>query len=180
MRYAVYFGSFNPMHIGHMAIVEYLEQRADIDKVLLVVSPKNPLKKGEILSDAKLRLQSVIDYFKHHVSLKKVEVSDIEFHLTEPLYTINTLTELSNHQPNDQFILIIGADNLAIIEKWHDYQNLLQRFETWVFPRTGFDADALCKKYGATLIDAPLVDVSSTMIREGEERGEDMGKFLPV
>jgi len=180
MKYAVYFGSFNPMHIGHLAIVEYLQLRDDIQRVLLVVSPKNPLKKGEILSDAQERFKSVVNYFEDKEQFTKVEVSDIEFHLSEPLYTINTLSELSKRNPDDQFILVIGADNIAIIEKWHNYELLLKSYETWVFPRCGFDAGALCKKYGATLIDAPLVDVSSTMIRQGEERGEDMGQFLPA
>ena len=97
--------------------------------------------------------------------------------MTPPLYTINTLRKFRDLEPSEEFVLIIGADNMSIIEKWHDWQDLLSEFEVWVYPRTGYDAIELCKKYGAHFIDAPLIDISSTEIRENESKGVDMSKF---
>jgi len=109
----------------------------------------------------------------------KIIVSDIEFSLPKPLYTIKTLRKFSELEPDNKFILIIGADNLLIIEKWNSWSEILDEYEVWVYPRTGFDGQKLCRKYNVRLIDAPSVDVSSTQIREGEEAGMDLS-FLKV
>ena len=107
----------------------------------------------------------------------RLSVSDIEFSMTPPLYTINTMRKFRELNPEVEFVLIIGADNLSIIEKWHDWQRLLDEFKVWVYPRSGIDAGALSKKYGTHLIDAPLIDISSTEIRENESIGIDMSGF---
>lgn len=172
MRIALYFGSFNPMHIGHVAICKYLIGCSDIDQVRLIVSPQNPLKAD--LSD-----NGGIERLKHVREVvaemgEGITVSDIEFTLPKPLYTINTLRKFSELEPDNKLILIIGADNLFILEKWKCWRKILDEYEVWVYPRTGFDGPALCRKYKLPLIGAPTVDVSSSQIREGEEAGIDL------
>ena len=107
----------------------------------------------------------------------RLEISTIEFNLPRPNYTYNTLQYLKKLEPQNTFLLVMGADNLAVIEKWHKGLEILQEFEVLVYPRTGFDTMALCKKYGATYHNAPLNNISSTMIREGEKSGRDMSNF---
>jgi nicotinate-nucleotide adenylyltransferase len=165
-----YFGSFNPIHYGHIAIAEYVAAMPEVDSVRLVVSPHNPIKKKDDLADAKQRFEAVKTSFDN----PKISVSDVEFHLPEPLYTINTLRFIQKQEPLDTHILLIGADNLAIIEKWHSWSSLLNEFSIWVYPRPGFpEAAALCRHYSEMesvrkikfLAEAPQYDISSTMIR---------------
>ncbi len=194
MRCALYFGSFNPLHIGHVAIALYVLASPDIDTFRFVLSPHNPLKEADTLEDALKRLDDlkkavqrmnstdrekqliqIIDKYTNADNIpplpagKRFEVSDIEFHLPPPLYTYNTLMHLSGNEPDTSFILIIGADNLAIIEKWHKWKEILSRFEVHTYPRAGYDTPALCKKYGTIYIDAPLIDISSTQIRRSRK-----------
>ena len=172
MRVALFFGSFNPLHIGHIAICKYLLDSGEIDQLRLVVSPQNPLKDKSQVDNSSDRLEHVRCSASHLGN--KVVVSDIEFSLPAPLYTISTLRQLSAQEPQNEFILIIGADNLAIIEQWKLWENLLKEYQVWVYPRSGFDGKELCKRYGARLIDAPNIDVSSTQIRDGEADGKDL------
>ncbi len=174
-KVGLYFGSFNPFHIGHLAVAEFFCQSGEIDELRLVVSPKNPLKSDTLESSAADRIESVRRAVDRH-KLKAI-VSDVEFHLPPPLYTIETMRYLKRSEPDCDFILIIGADNLSIIEKWHDYQSLLREFKVWVYPRRGYDAAQLCEKYGATLKDGAMIDISGTEIRHGEEIGLDMSRF---
>lgn len=177
MNVALYFGSFNPLHIGHISICRYLLKTTNIDQLRLVVSPRNPLK-GEVNTiDAKERLQCVKEAVKKAKLGRKVVVSDTEYNMTPPLYTINTLNKLRHEEPNNRFILIIGADNLAIIEKWHKWEELLQDFPVWVYPRSGFETEALCDKYKCQILHAPLIEISSTQIREAEQAGIDMSNY---
>lgn len=180
MTCALYFGSFNPLHYGHIAIARYLIEKCNVDQVRLVLSPKNPLKDAKVLSSPEIRLKNLRDEVAHLVEsgdfpLGKIEVSDIEFHLPTPLYTINTLLHFKENETDKRFILIIGGDNIAIIEDWHRWRDLLEMFEVWVYPRRGYYAEALCHHYSALsskiklrfLAEAPLYDISSTEIREG-------------
>ncbi len=175
MVIALYFGSFNPMHTGHIQICRYLTAREDVDQVRLMVSHQNPLKGARSSTESSSRMRNV----KRAVSVfgEKIKVSGLEYTLRHPLYTINTIRELRRREPGNRFILVIGADNLAIIEKWHKWEELLKETEVWVYPRKGYDAQALCAKYGAKYLDAPVVDISSTQIREGEAAGKDMSRF---
>ena len=176
IRCGLYFGSFNPLHIGHIAIANYMLEFTDLDHVRLVLSPKNPLKSdlGTFsLEERLLRLERAVSPLGLALS-----ISTVEFDLPKPYYTINTLRCLSYVEPNTHFVLIMGADNLAVIEKWHKWQELLQEFEVYVYPRSGYDAATLCKTYGARLIDAPLIDVSSTFIRKGLAEGRNMNGYL--
>jgi nicotinate-nucleotide adenylyltransferase len=143
----------------------------------LIVSPKNPLKEESFLENADERLSYVKQAVKKARLGKKISVCDIEYHMTPPLYTINTLRTLRHNEPENRFILIIGADNLAIIEKWHKWKEILQEFAVWVYPRSGYETDKLCKKYGCEILHAPLIEISSTKIREAEKSGIDMSKF---
>ncbi len=177
MNVGLYFGSFNPLHIGHISICRFLMKRPDIDQLRLIVSPRNPLKGLENISNAQQRFEYVKSAIKRARLGRKVSISDIEFKMTPPLYTINTLRKMRIEEPGNRFILIIGADNLAIIEQWHKWDEMLQEFPVWVYPRSGFDTEKLCNKYGCHVLNAPLIEISSTKIREAEKHGLDMSEF---
>jgi Nicotinic acid mononucleotide adenylyltransferase len=100
--------------------------------------------------------------------------------LPEPLYTYNTLSYLKTKYPDDELILIIGADNCAELERWYRGCDLIKEYEIWVYPRIGFDTRELCKKYGCVYLDAPIVDISSTLIREMESKGKDMSQYKNI
>lgn len=173
MQIAVYSGSFDPLHIGHLAIMKYLTTpEGGFDKVYLVVSPRNPLKDGSREHTAERRLEAAKDAVSRHPGLK-VEVNDVEFTLPSPQYTIRTLDTLRDREKDNSFSLVIGADNLAVFRGWRDYGRILLEYGIIVYPRTGFDSAALRDdlleengEYRIRLIEAPLVDVSSTQIRE--------------
>ncbi|MDD2584116.1 MAG: nicotinate (nicotinamide) nucleotide adenylyltransferase [Bacteroidales bacterium] len=177
MDVALYFGSFNPLHIGHISICKYLLKATNIDELRLIVSPLNPLKNKSSAINSKERLQNVKEAVKKATLGNRVVVSNIEYKMTPPLYTINTLNKLRQEEPNNNFILIIGADNLEIIEKWHKWEEILKEFPVWVYPRSGFNAEKLCKKYRCKLLTAPLIEISSTQIREAEKAGVDMSNL---
>ncbi len=210
MRIAVYSGSFNPLHIGHLAILKYLTTEKGFDWVYLVVSPKNPLKDSISALSGKDRYDAAVEAVKRHPELN-VWVDDIELNMEPPHYTIKTLDALKQREPENDFTLIIGADNLFSIHKWRDFQRLLSEYGVAVYPRKGFDIKKLrqalmeeCKEfppyyvldssdsnadkisledgdkrfYNIQLLDAPIVDISSTEIREGLANGEDMSEYL--
>ena len=187
MRTALYFGSFNPFHAGHAAIVRWILTEGGLHRLVLVVSPKNPLKeRAENISplDRLNQVREAATRLAAEPQLKakgkQLEVSDIEFSMQEPLYTIKTLRRFRETEPGVEHILVIGSDNLEIIEQWNSWQELLAEFEVWVYPRRGAtqkDPVALCAHYGVKLINAPYLDISSTQIREMELRGEETGEL---
>ncbi|MFA5444213.1 MAG: nicotinate (nicotinamide) nucleotide adenylyltransferase [Bacteroidales bacterium] len=179
----LYFGSFNPFHIGHLAIVNYLVSFTDLNQVRLIVSPRNPLKDIEMYAAG--TPSSRLEHIRAVMKEKKlpVVVSDVEFHLHEPLYTINTLRYLQKAEPGLQFIPVIGGDNLAVIEQWHEWQTILNEFVIYIYPRQGVDHGALCDKYNdfaknLVLLPAPEITISSTFIRDGLEAGKNMDGYL--
>ena len=176
MKVALYFGSFNPLHRGHLAICKYLLECNEFDQVRIILSPGNPLKDSSLLVSARARFNHINESMER-LGLDKIVVSDIEMKMVPPLYTIHTLEKLSANEPENSFVMIIGADNLSIIERWYEWEKIVGSYEIWVYPRYGYDAEALCRKYGAHLIDAPLVDISSTEIREAERAGRNMNKY---
>lgn len=186
MKIAVYSGSFNPLHIGHLAIIRHLIDKAGFDCVYLIVSPKNPLKDGISAASGRDRYNSAVAAVSRHLELKsKVKVDDIELNMPEPHYTIRTLDALREREPENSFTLTIGADNLAGFRNWRDYQRILKEYGIAVFPRTGFDlesikADLLQEdpEYKITLLKAEMVDISSTTIREAIRSGQDMSDWL--
>jgi len=175
-RCGLYFGSFNPMHIGHLAIANYMLEFTDLDELRLVLSPKNPLKSDRNMFPLEERLRRMERAVAQ--SALPITVSTVEFDLPKPYYTIHTLRHVAAMEPHVRFVLIMGADNLAVIESWHQWQELLQTFDIYVYPRIGYDGPALCKTYGVRYIDAPLIDVSSSFIRKGLAEGRNMNGFL--
>lgn len=178
---ALFFGSFNPIHSGHRAILDFLCNHTEADEVRLVVTPKNPFGKRD-LADAAQRLEDARAAIGR--TGLDVKVSDVEFALPEPLYTINTLEYLDEVEPEVEHILVMGGDNLESLEKWHRAAELLERWRVWVYPRPGFDCEKirenLYERYSPKeirLLEAELYDISSTMIRDGERAGADMSSF---
>ncbi|MBR5567757.1 MAG: nicotinate (nicotinamide) nucleotide adenylyltransferase [Bacteroidales bacterium] len=184
MRTAIYSGSFNPLHIGHLAIMKHMTEDAGFDCVYLIVSPKNPLKEGISSATGPERYRSAVEAVARHPELK-VKVDDIELTMEEPHYTIRTLDALREREPGNAFTLVIGADNLASIRRWRDYSRILAEYGVAVFPRTGFDleqikADLLQEnpEFKITLLKAEMVDISSTTIREALASGQDPSAWL--
>ena len=181
---AVYSGSFNPLHIGHLAIMKHMTEVAGFDCVYLIVSPKNPLKDGISSATGQDRYEAAVQAVARHPELK-VHVDDIELQMPEPHYTIRTLDALREREPGKKFTLVIGADNLASIRRWRDYMRLLSEFGVAVFPRTGFNLESIKSdllaedpSYKITLLDAEMVDMSSTTIREALASGQDPTAWL--
>lgn len=183
MKVAVYSGSFNPLHKGHLAILNAL--CAEFDKVLLVVSPRNPLKDIDPES-ALARLEAAREAVGRHPELDgKVEVSDIEFSLPCPNYTYVTLDTLAEAEPGTEFTLTVGSDQLNDIRRWREYRHILKDYGLVVYPREGFDTEAdmesLLKEdnnYRIRIVDAPTVNISSTAIRENSAAGINMDEWL--
>jgi nicotinate-nucleotide adenylyltransferase len=179
MKIGLLFGSFNPIHIGHLVIANYMAEFTDLDQVWLVVSPQNPLKSKNILSDSRKRLATVK---KAVGGNPKIRVSDVEFSMPQPSYTINTLAALSKKYAKDKFVLIMGSDNLNLFHKWKDYKKILAGYEIYVYPRHGktnlSGFKSLTGFKGVKLVNAPRMDISSTFIREQIKKGKDVRYFL--
>ena len=188
MQIAVYSGSFNPLHIGHLAILEYLVSEGGFDCVYLIVSPKNPLKEGISSASGQQRYEAAIEAVNRHFTgsrQNKVLVDDIELTMPEPHYTIRTLDALRTREPENSFTLVMGADNLASIRFWRDYKRILKDYGVAVYPRNGFDLEAVKEEllnedpsYTIGLMNAEMVDISSTTIRNSIAQGLDMSEWL--
>ena len=188
MNIAVYSGSFNPLHIGHLAIIKYMIEVAGFDMVYLIVSPKNPLK-DSISSDSGLtRYNAAAEAANRHFGKfisDVVKVDDIELTMPAPHYTIRTLDALHEREPENGFTFVMGADNLADIRRWKDYSRILSEFGVAVYPRDGFNLETIRQDllnenpaYNIQIINAPMVNISSTEIREAISRGEDVSHLL--
>lgn len=172
----LFFGSFNPVHNGHMIIAQYMCEYTDMHEVWMVVSPHNPLKPaGSLLQDYH-RLQlvriAIGDY-------KKIKASNIEFSLPKPSYTINTLTYLCEKYPDTQFALIMGMDNLCTLKKWKNYEQILENYKIYVYPRKDSDDCELANHPNVIITSAPLMELSSTFIRNGIKSKKDVRYMLP-
>jgi nicotinate-nucleotide adenylyltransferase len=168
-------GSFNPVHIGHMILASYLTQWGYLDKVWLTLSPRNPLKDPKFLMSDMKRLMMLKLALKGSQNL---DICDIELSMPRPSYTIDTLDILAKRHKMHKFKLIIGSDNWAIFDKWRSYQRILDEFGVLVYPRPGYPVTSGIVD-GMELVDAPLVDISSTFIRNAVARGRDVSYFLP-
>lgn len=188
MKTAIYSGSFNPLHIGHLAIMKHMVEEAGYDMIYLIVSPKNPLKDGISSTSGQERFEAATEAVARHFNMseeQKVKVDDIELTMPEPHYTIRTLDALKEREPDNEFTFIMGADNLADIRRWRDYGRILREYGVAVYPREGVyleevKADLLeeDKSYRIEILDAPMVEISSTDIREGIAAGKDMREWL--
>lgn len=179
MKVGLFFGSFNPIHVGHMVLANYMLSFTDLDRIWFVVSPHNPLKNKSSLLDEKQRL--------HLVNLaigdnNKLKASNIEFKLPQPSYTINTLVHLKEKYPLNEFALILGADNLENFHKWKNYEEILKYHELYVYPRvqTSIEKTGLkLKSDKIKLVNAPVIEISSTFIRQSIKEKKDVRYFMP-
>ncbi|MBP0902631.1 nicotinate (nicotinamide) nucleotide adenylyltransferase [Mariniflexile gromovii] len=178
MKIGLYFGSFNPIHIGHLVIANHIAEYSDLNEVWFVVTPHNPFKKKSSLLDNFQRLEMVYRATKDYSKLKPC---DIEFNLPQPNYTINTLIYLQEKHPDYEFSLIMGEDNLKSFHKWKNYEVILENHHIYVYPRvseekieTQFDGH---KKIHH--IDAPIMELSSTHIRNAIKAGKNIKPMLP-
>lgn len=237
MNIAVYSGSFNPMHIGHLAIVRHLIEEAGFDMVYLIVSPKNPLKDGISAATGQDRYNAAVEAVNRHFPfrevseaecgddmpppargsraickcscgplqraetvgktggigasasenrpIEKVRVDDIELNMPAPHYTVRTLNALKDREPENTFTFVMGADNLADIRRWREYASILKDFGVAVFPRTGHDLTLIKQDllnedpaYKIQILNAPMVNISSTEIRNALSLGRDVSKYL--
>lgn len=173
----LYFGTFNPVHIGHLAIANYLVENSDLDEIWMVVTPHNPHKKKKTLLDDYQRLHMV------HLATEdymKIKASNIEFSLPQPSYTVNTLAHLKEKYPENHFSLIMGEDNLKSLHKWKNYQVILEDYQIIVYPRisNGTIPDQFINHDKISKIDAPVMEISSTMIRNAIKDGKDLRYFM--
>jgi nicotinate-nucleotide adenylyltransferase len=178
MKVGLYFGTFNPIHVGHLIIANHMAEHADLDQIWMVVTPHNPLKKKSTLLDDYHRLQMV------HLATEdfpKIKPSDIEFKLSQPNYTVNTLVHLQEKYPNYAFSLIMGEDNLKSFHKWKNYETILEHHDIYVYPRISTEIENLDLKNHPKihLIDAPVVEISSTFIRDTIKNGKNVQPLLP-
>ena len=175
MKIGLFFGSFNPVHNGHLAIAEYLNQKKLFDQIWMVVSPNNPLKNREELLDENERLDMVKLAIKDFPYLS---ACDVEFSLPQPSYTINTLHKLENQYPNFEFSLILGYDNMDNFHQWKNYEEILGRFYIYVYPR--YKGDFEKKEHPHIVyLDATLLPISATEIRSRLKKGESVAEYLP-
>ena len=179
MKIGLYFGTFNPIHVGHLIIANHMAEHSDLDQVWMVVTPHNPHKKKSTLLDDFHRLHMV------HLATEgfsKIKPSDIEFKLAQPNYTVNTLVHLEEKYPSHQFSLIMGEDNLKSLHKWKNYEVILQNHDIYVYPRISSEAENLEHKDHPRIhmIDAPIVEISSTFIRNNIKEGKNIQPLLPA
>lgn len=163
MKIGLYFGSFNPVHVGHMIIANYMVNTTDLDAIWMVVTPHNPHKNKKTLAKDFDRL--------HLVNLacegtSKIRASQIEFNLPKPSYTIDTMTYLGEKYPDHNFSLIMGGDNLLTLHKWKNYELLLEKYPIYVYQRSSYEVPDLVNHSNITLCDAPLLEISSSYIRK--------------
>lgn len=163
MKIGLFFGSFNPIHVGHLVIANYMATQTDLKQVWMLVSPQNPLKKKSSLAKDYDRLHLVQIAIEDNPSLK---ASDIEFKLPKPSYTIDTLTYLSEKYPDKEFVLIMGGDNLASLHKWKNYEVLLRDYQIYVYQRPAYDLGELQTHPNVQIFDAPQMNISASYIRK--------------
>lgn len=169
-------GSFNPVHIGHMMLASYLTQWGYVDSVWLTLSPLNPLKDADSLLPDTKRLHMLTIAAK---GAEAIDICDIELSMPKPSFTINTLDLLAERNPDKRFKLIIGSDNWQIFDRWRDWQRILDEYGVMVYLRPGYPVEKRSVD-GLEVVDAPMVHVSSTFIRNAIEKGRDMSYFLPA
>lgn len=176
MKIGLYFGTFNPIHIGHLIIANYMVEFSDLEEVWLVVTPHNPFKDKKTLLNNHLRLEMVHLATKNYPKLKP---SNIEFNLPQPNYTINTLVHLTEKHPNHQFSIIMGEDNLNSFHKWKNYEAILNNYSIYVYPRISENEKSNLLHSNIHYSNAPIVELSSTFIRESIKKNKNIATMLP-
>ena len=177
MKTGLFFGSFNPIHLGHMALANYFIEFTDLDALWFVISPHNPLKKKESLLNDQMRLEMVELAIEND---DRFESCDIEFRMPKPSFTIDTLAYLREKYPRNDFILIMGSDSLASFHKWKNYEEIIRHYHRFIYPRgSGEEKDLSAHKNISYLKDAPRIGVSSSFIRDALKERKNMKHFLP-
>ncbi|WBX73923.1 nicotinate (nicotinamide) nucleotide adenylyltransferase [Tenacibaculum pacificus] len=173
----LYFGTFNPIHIGHLIIANHMVENSDLDEIWMVVTPHNPFKKKSSLLDNHHRLDMV---YLATEGYDKIQPSDIEFNLPQPNYTINTLTHISEKHPNYKFNLIMGEDNLKSFHKWRNYEAILDDYNVYVYPRIseGVVENQFTEHLKIHRVAAPIVEISSTMVRNSIKNEKNIQPLL--
>jgi nicotinate-nucleotide adenylyltransferase len=179
MKIGLYFGTFNPIHIGHLIIANHLAEYSDLDQVWMVVTPHNPHKQKHTLLDDYQRLHMV------HLATEeyaKIKPSDIEFKLPQPNYTVNTLVHLKEKFPANEFALIMGEDNINSLHKWKNYEYIIENHDVYVYPRlkSGNIDPQFVNHSKIHWVDAPVIELSSTFIRESIKNKKNIIPMLPA
>ena len=177
-KIGLYPGTFNPIHNGHITLVNYFINNTELDEVWVVLTPQNPFKKSNDLIKDNYRLEMANKVFNHLINIK---VSNIEFQLEKPNYTIDTINRLLEDYPKNQFTLLIGEDNLANFHQWKDYSKILDLVNIFVYPRIKKNAidKGIINNSKIKILDAPEIKVSSEEIREKMKEGSDIKNYLP-
>jgi nicotinate-nucleotide adenylyltransferase len=170
------FGSFNPIHIGHLALANYIIEYSGLDEIWFVVSPQNPFKESDELIDEQLRLKMVELAIQNEPRFK---ASDVEFEMARPSFTTNTLSHLQKEFPQHQFSIIMGSDNLQSIDRWKNASEIVATYPIIVYPRPGFAISQLPEFSKISIIEAPQLDISSTLIRKGIGEGKKLQFLVP-
>ncbi len=176
MKIGLYFGSFNPVHYGHLIIASYVANNTDCKQIWFVVTPQNPLKTQSSLLNESHR--------KHLIDLSiegddRLRTSNIEFKLPKPSYTIDTLTHLADQYPQHSFSIIMGSDAITNIQRWKNWETLLKNYQVIIYERPGFPVDKELYRYNIVLLKAPLLQISSTLIRQMIKANQSIKYLVP-
>ncbi len=174
MKTGLFFGSFNPIHVGHLIIANFMANQTDLDEVWIVVTPQNPLKERKSLANDYDRLHLVRIAIEDNPTLK---ASKIEFELPKPSYTIDTLAHLSERHPDRDFVLIMGSDNIGSLHKWKNYEKILSDYSIYVYRRPNYEEGDLAEHSSVRLFEAPLMNISASYIRKCIKEGHSI-KYL--
>lgn len=175
-KIGLYFGSFNPIHNGHLILAQQILENSDLDLIWFVVSPQNPFKERSNLLDNRARYFLVQKAIENNDGFR---ACDIEFSLPTPSYTINTLTYLQEKYPDKEFTIIIGEDNLKYFHKWKNYQAILDYYRIFVYPRPNCEENELLERKNVIMIHAPMIEISSSFIRENIRNNKSIRYLLP-
>lgn len=176
MKVGLFFGSFNPIHTGHLIIANYMANHTDLQQVWLVVSPHNPLKEKSDLINMYDRLEMAKLATEDAMNIR---VSDIELKLPQPSYTIDTLIHLNEKYPEHEFSLIMGSDNLLSLRKWKNYELILRDYHIHIYPRPGYDNHDFKDHSAISFTDTPLMELSATFIRNAVKAKKNIQYFVP-